>query len=479
MNYLDRLRKQGNALDSPEGVKRNIVRDVIPPGPPLRLAKKSPPGKPTAPIPEVPPLPEEIPEALNTIPAPDAKTILDQELSVHTWEPSASRKRRKIKRFSVIVISLIFSATFIFPTFVFPKFSIMIYPKIETKDIGKIDLTLDTSITAGDIAGKKMPGLAITVEKTLSQEYEATGKKFVQNKARGTVTLYNAFDSNPQRLVVNTRLEEASGKIFHLTSAVTIPGAKVDGGRVVPTSVKVDVIADQAGDSYNISPTEFRIPGFRGTAKYDGFTAKSEVAFSGGFVGESKIATSNDITKGSEELTKRMIDALRSELDQKIPANADFVAPPGGRETAITSIVSPRPGDPGDRFTIIVQGKGRLLALKISDLAPLLVAIAMRPDEISPVKTPAHQDLLEITAAGFDPAKSQSRLTIRGLLRYYREAPVENIASVLRTSTPRKAEAYLRGRNEIDSFRLKRFPPWLWFIPARSGGLDISLIEPA
>jgi len=500
MSYLDRLRKQSDAVETPEETGRKIVRDVIPPGPPIRLTKKPshtetpapkqpsdqilrPVPSPVTPRKALPPVPDNpmeppmgIPEAA---PAPDARTILDVELPVHTWEPSGSKKRQRIRRASIVGVSLVLVAIFVLPTFIFPKFSIVIYPKIEAQDIGTLNLTLDMSITTSDPTGKRIPGLAITLEKTIAEDFEATGKKFVQAKAQGTVTLYNAFDSSPQRLVANTRLEDASGKIFRLLSAVTVPGAKVEGGRVQATSITTTVIADQPGESYNIGPTEFRIPGFRGTAKFDGFSAKSETAFRGGFVGESKIATLDDIKRGSEALTKRVIDELRAELDQKIPADNDFAAPPSGREAMIVNIIAPKPGDPGDRFTITVHGKGRLLALKTSDLASLVVTLLRPPDEISPEKTPTRQEGIQITIAGFDSVKSEARLTASGTLRYYHEPSVTDIAHVLRTSTPRKAEAYLRGRDEIDSFRLKRFPPWLWFIPARSSGLNVSVVPPA
>ncbi len=51
--------------------------------------------------------------------------------------------------------------------------------------------------------------------------------------------------------------------------------------------------------------------------------------------------------------------------------------------------------------------------------------------------------------------------------------------AILRASTPEKAEAYLKSRPEIESFRIKRFPAWLWFIPARPGGFRITVEPPA
>jgi len=51
-----------------------------------------------------------------------------------------------------------------------------------------------------------IPGLILTVEDTISNQSDVTGKKDTQGKATGTVKIFNNYTTE-QRLVKNTRLE--------------------------------------------------------------------------------------------------------------------------------------------------------------------------------------------------------------------------------------------------------------------------------
>ena len=65
----------------------------------------------------------------------------------------------------------------------------------------------------------------------------------MSQKAQGTLTIYNAYSSAPQTLVATTRFVTPDGKIFRLTNEVTVPGAKITNGQIVPSSINAPIAA--------------------------------------------------------------------------------------------------------------------------------------------------------------------------------------------------------------------------------------------
>ncbi|MDP3727268.1 MAG: hypothetical protein Q8R35_01360 [bacterium] len=475
MNYFDRLKKDaklsGEPLPPPEIDRpaKRIVRDIMPPErEPLRLQPK-PRREPRERAPSPPPA---APTPLLAPDAPEPEPVV----AVHTWEPEVIRRRRLRRRFFLAAAGVLVALGAIVPTAFFPQFAITIHPKAETVFVTPLEFRALTSITEARTPERRLPAIEVTTVKALTREFESSGKKFIQERAHGTVLLYNAYSSAPQSLIANTRIQDPAGKIFRLRSGITIPGARVNEGKIVPTSIPVDVIADEVGEDSNIGPAEFHIPGFRGTPKYQGFYAKSETAFTGGFSGEARIVEAGDLRRASEELTRDAIAALRQELEARIPADPDFLSPEGARELLITSIEQPKAGARYDRFPVTVSARGRVFAIRRSDLGESLAALLLPAADGFHIRLAPAQPALALT--GVRIGSDEMQFTVSGELAYWREGDSSVIASVLHASTPAKAEAYLRGREEIASFRIRRFPAWLWFIPGRPGGLEINFTAP-
>lgn len=475
MNYFDRLKKEPSPPNEPvpsirpSQPARRIVRDITPPErEPLRL----PPKLRREPRERVPPPARAAEEPPG---APEALT--EPIIAVHTWEPEAIRRRRLRRRLFVAGTGALVALGAVVPTVAFPQFSITIIPKSETISVPAMEFRALTSATEARTSERRLPAIAVSTVKTVAREFESSGMKFIQERARGSILLYNAYSSAPQSLIANTRLQDPSGKIFRLRSGITIPGARVSEGKIVPTSIPADIIADETGTGSNIGPAEFRIPGFRGTPKYQGFYAKSETAFTGGFSGEARIVEAGDLQRASEELTKEAIEALRQELEAKVPADHDFLSPEGARELLITNIEQPKAGERYDRFPVTVHARGRIFAIRRSDLGKSLAALLLPVAEGFNIRLPPAQPGLALREVRI--GSDEMLFSVSGELAYWREGDAAAMASILHASTPAKAEAYLRGRDEIESFRVRRFPFWLWFIPGRAGGLEISFGPPA
>ncbi len=212
-----------------------------------------------------------------------------------------------------------------------------------------------------------VPSSVLTEKKNAQMTFPALGKKVVSNKAVGTITVYNAYSSEPQQLVATTRFMTADGKIVRLAKNVTIPGAKIDGGKITASSIEAEIVADKPGPSYNIPATQhLSIPGFKGTAKYAGFYGDITKAMTGGFTGEAAYPTDDDVknakAKIAEVLSSTLIAALRAK------AGADYVLTEGATSLTLTKTdVNPQVNAKNE-FSVFAEGEMKALVFKESDL---------------------------------------------------------------------------------------------------------------
>lgn len=178
----------------------------------------------------------------------------------------------------------------------------------------------------GQIEATKVPtdstlnfGTVANITDSESTLLVATNTQKVSNKAKGSVVIYNNFNSVSQKLTIGTRLQTKDGKIYHLDTAVTVPGQKTISGKLTPGSIEVTVTADQAGQDYNTNLVDFTIPGFKGSAKYDKFYARSKSPIIGGLVGDVKIVSEEAKTLARQKLKATLEERIIKQARTQIP----------------------------------------------------------------------------------------------------------------------------------------------------------------
>lgn len=167
----------------------------------------------------------------------------------------------------------------------------------------------------------------ISLNDEKSQNVPATIEQKIQKKAFGKVIIYNAYSTNVQRLIKNTRLESADRKIFRIDQSVVVPGAKISAGKVSqPGSVEVVAYADVPGEEYNIGISDFTIPGFRGDPRYGKFTARSkpDSPITGGFSGVVKVPGKEEVKKAQDELKQELKVTAIEKARALIPGGMTF-----------------------------------------------------------------------------------------------------------------------------------------------------------
>lgn len=206
----------------------------------------------------------------------------------------------------------------------------------------------------------------MTIERTVSEEVEAQSGESVEEFASGEIIVFNEFDENPQRLIKNTRFESPEGNIYRIRDSVVVPGMSVgQSGQDVPGQIEVTVYADEPGDGYNLDETQFTIPGFEGTDRFDGFYARSKTPITGGFVG-TKLSLPEDEEKAIRE---RLQEQLIAELEKAAFSSSEkpegFYLFEGAVITEFESLSS----NEIDSDTVEIREKGVLQALLFNEQA--------------------------------------------------------------------------------------------------------------
>lgn len=201
-----------------------------------------------------------------------------------------------------------------------PSAKVTVFPKkSEELIVSKMEV-LD-NLSSGESGVIYLKPQVIESENVLSLSFPATGQKNSSNqKAKGKILIYNEFSETSQVLVATTRILSNEDKLFRLINTVTVPGMSVKNGTMEPGTAEADIIADESGEGYNIKEGEFKIPGFKGSSKYDKFYAKlvDETKGGGGGGGELKTVSGSDIESAKIKTENQLKEKLKEEIKSKL-----------------------------------------------------------------------------------------------------------------------------------------------------------------
>lgn len=214
---------------------------------------------------------------------------------------------------SLSLISLVGVLFFLF----LPRAEVHVVPY---KMVQNVDLQFDGRLEGVLTGEDTLPVRILEKNQDVSFTVDATGAAAgTAQKARGTIVIYNKYSTDPQSLVATTRFESVDGKIFRLITGVTVPG--MVGSQAGATEALI--IADQPGSDYNIAGTTFTVPGFKGSPKYDKFSAQSNKAMSGGSDATGsglKVISKEDIDKADGDAREKAKEAYLAVISPELSA---------------------------------------------------------------------------------------------------------------------------------------------------------------
>ncbi len=251
------------------------------------------------------------------VPKRESEEVVEYVPDPKMEEKMKKKSGRGARFWTIVVSTLVIVATlgYFAVVDILPKVTINVSIRKTTVPFSSaVILDVDNSVPAFSGDAISLPGQLSTAKNNLNMSFPATGSSTVSTKAGGTLSVFNAYSAQAQTLVVNTRFESPEGKIFRLVKRVAIPGAKIANGKTTPSSIEVQVIADQPGPEYNVPPSEgWKIPGFKGTPRYDKFYAEAKTSMTGGSSGNQIIPTPGDIKQAKGEIEDVLKNSLKSQ----------------------------------------------------------------------------------------------------------------------------------------------------------------------
>ncbi len=389
------------------------------------------------------------------------------------------RPAKKIGDFSLktrILVSFVGAAGVIFLAALFlvlPKAEILIEAQKE-EIVFDFSLSADKNARQINVEKGLIPGQIIgPVSREKTAYFNATGRKFLEAKAHGKILVFNAHSSASQALVQNTRFLSKEGLLFRLARSITVPGAAVEGGRIVPRSIEAEVVADQIGEEYNIGPTTFTIPGFRGSPKFNGFYGESRSPMTGGAKGEVTVATKDDIEKAKAEIFKTLSDEIDKDFSAKLPVGLKLVDEV--KEIKVTEqAVSVQPDTRADNFSVTLKMAISAFLFAENDLKALIRELAVQKLGGDKEIVPASEAIIYKKVQP-DFSKGILKLDIGAKETVRTKLDIGALKRDLAGKSQGELESFLSTMPGLENSLVKLWPFWTKAVPKNPDKIEIII----
>jgi hypothetical protein len=289
---------------------------------------------------------------------------------------------------------------------VFSSATITITPKKETISLNDT-YNISTKATIDGLRFEVM-----TVKKEMSKLIDIDGEEYVERKSIGKAVIYNNDSTSKQRLINNTRLETSDGLIYRIRQSVDVPGIKTVNGVKTPGSVEVEIIADVAGEKYNMKLSDlkgdFTIPGFKGSTKYKTFYARLSADTAGGFIGKVPKVSEQKLVENKVTLE----NDLRAELLKEIYSQK----PEGGiifKDNYFIKFNEPTNSIENSKYKISEGATAYVIVFKESEISKYLAKLKIKNFDDSLVNILGYENVVSTIIGTTEKIWEESSLKVK------------------------------------------------------------------
>ncbi len=371
--------------------------------------------------------------------------------------PKGSSLFTKITLVAVVLISIVAIAAAI--SLAYSKGTLSIEPK-------KIETSINIGFAANP-SGDSLTYSTITASDTSMEVVAAKPGSFYQSKARGNATVTNG-STEEQQLVINTRLETADGKIYRLTKPIVIPAGK---------KVSVPIVADESGADWNITKAaagKLKVPGFKGSKKYDQFFAELDDDIVGGFSGTKNVVDEKVLRETRDRLVSSVTELVKAKLKAQVDSNSVYF----DTLTVISIEDLPQIAKGSNQSQIAVKGSGLAYVFDRTALTKTLGA-----NEVKKLGSDSFKALgiekVTITPKAplkYSPTAALS-LTAVGNITIVGNVPVETLKKELVGIKVADLNNILKKYDGISKASAKISPFWKKAFPASSDRIYVEVSE--
>src|SRR3989344_1383528 len=332
-----------------------------------------------------------------------------------------------------------------------------------------------TTQTSGIFDPVKMtiPNQVFSQKKNTDLRFSATGRRQVEKKSSGVITVYNNYSSDPQPLVVNTRFTSPDGKTFKLITGITVPGAKIIEGNKIPSSIDAEVVADQPGPEYNIGPVKiFNIPGFgKGSAKYNNFYGESTGSMAGGFIGEVAYPTGEDIKNAKTKALSTLEENIKTTLFSQIPP--EFKILDGASSFKLLQQKVNEEADQNGNFSVFTEAQLTIIGFKETDVKELLTRRARKDLDNEAYKIRSFDLSYGLPRGDFEKGILSFPVDFKGVFAY--DIDVTGLAERLAGKSKSDSRAVILGLSGLDTATVSFWPFWVQTAPNSHDKIQIMV----
>jgi hypothetical protein len=374
---------------------------------------------------------------------------------------------------AVIIIGL--AAAYLF----LPKANIKLYARAKTQSVD-MQIKGDCEIVVSNQDNLTIPAKIITLNEEAWKTFDTTGNKPATNqKAHGTITVYNEYSGKVQPLVATTRFLSENGKIFRLTKNIMVPGTTKVGEEIKPGAIETEVIADESGEDYNIEPTTFSIPGFQGSGneKYSKFYAKSSKTMAGGKKGEDTIKSIsvNDIENAKKLLEIEIKQTLKQKIKNEAGQDSIVLDDAINFENATYSF-SNSEGEAVSNFSGTTKIRAKAIVFNRSDVNKLAIVQLNKEQSAGVMPIDEGSLSLEFGKADVDFAKNIIVIRVHVVGKTAVDIDLLNLKKGILGKSEEDFKKYLKIYPQIENAKIEYWPSFFeGKIPAYKSRLNITL----
>lgn len=369
-----------------------------------------------------------------------------------------------------IVIFICIAVIAIALSLFYSKAVVSITPKIAPIEV-------NGTFTAKKTAGiSEIPYEIITKKEKASMTVAATTGALVETKAKGTAYLYNE-QSSAQTIIAGTRLSNSKDLVYRTSSTVSIPAGKTSGGKFIPGSVSVSILASEAGADYNMSLSDLsgdlKVVAYKGGDKYEKVYGMIKSDITGGFSG-NKITISPEVRSQTvEELKNKLKASLSASLKSSIDKDSVLY------DDAIVLSYSDSDVSKGDNMAEVVVDATAYGAVFKSD--KLLKSIGTKELEKFPVssyETIGLEDLdfSIVNSKDFSPIKETALIfSLKGPLKLVGTFSHDSLKNDLKSIGLEESDAVFGKYSSIGSAHALITPFWMRSFPNDSEKIIIDI----
>lgn len=387
--------------------------------------------------------------------------------------PEIRKKKPIINKYvSLLFFLMLIIVVIYFSQILFEKVDVFIKSKQEL-----ISYDNKKFIASKEANGESINFMIMMYPETKTKKVFLTDNKEVSQKAKGSMTFYNEYSLNPQKIVTETFLSDEEGKTYLTKEAVTIPGYRLVDGKIIPGEADVPIEAFLPGSNYNGQSNNFFINAFKDDVKYNKIYGKLKTPLVGGISGTAYYLNETD----EENLELFINDSLRKELITKVKASVpsgyilypdamrfsydldeDFLFETAEVEIEIEELLS----------VVLIEEKSFIAGI-IKTSLPLVSKYNTREiiipdlDKLDFTFTEPNQEITkDISLISFN---------LSGDLRVIWRPDVNELKEKLKGVKKDQALSIFRAESGIASALVKFFPPWQRYFPEDLSRINIVL----